>query len=129
VNILLDTCVFLWYALEPEKLTQTAQLYIRDVDNTVYFSVVSAWEISLKYSVGRLPLPAPPGQFVPRQIQTYGFRALKLNFKSALHSAMLPRIHNDPFDRVLISQCIKHCLSIVTPDHEIRKYPGITVIW
>ncbi len=65
MRILLDTCEFLWLVSGDAKLSASAASAIRDPQNEVFLSVVSFWEISLKHSLGKLPLPQTPAQFVP----------------------------------------------------------------
>jgi PIN domain nuclease of toxin-antitoxin system len=93
----------------------------------VLVSAVSAWEIAIKHSRGRLPLPVPLPAFVASLRQRYGFRALPIDEESVLHTAKLPWIHTDPFDRLLVSQAIVHGLTLVTSDPLITQYPARTV--
>ena len=91
-------------------------------------SSVSAWEIAIKYDLGRLPLPAPPDRFVPDQREAHGFEPLPLDEASVLHLIRLPALHRDPFDRMLVCQAIVHGLAIVSPDPLIEQYPA-RVVW
>ena len=67
MNVLVDTCTFLWVADDVPELSEQARLTVIDPDNEVYLSAVSAWEIAIKHALGKLPLPDPPGRFVPTQ--------------------------------------------------------------
>ena len=67
MRILLDTCEFLWLVSGDDKLSPKITAAVRDADNEVFLSAVSFWEISLKHSLGKLPLPQPPAEFVPLQ--------------------------------------------------------------
>jgi PIN domain nuclease of toxin-antitoxin system len=128
LRLLLDTCTFLWVVAEPEHLTAKARSLVIDPGNEVYLSVVSCWEIAVKYSLGRLPLPEPPGQFIPSQRQAHGIESLPLDEEAALHVARLPRLHADPFDRMLASQAIVHGLVLLSPDKQIARYP-VRISW
>lgn len=127
MKILLDTCTFLWVIWDSPDLSRKARGILRDPGNEVHLSVVSAWEISVKHALGRLPLPADPMTLVPEQREAHGIESLALDEESALRLAILPALHADPFDRMLVCQAITHGLAILTPDHEIRAYPVKTV--
>jgi PIN domain nuclease of toxin-antitoxin system len=129
VKILLDTCTFLWLTLDAPALSPRARQLLGEPDPEVYLSPVSAWEISVKHTLGRLPLPAPPAAFVPAQRQGHGVLILPLEETAALQEASLPRLHKDPFDRLLICQAIVHDLVILTPDSAIRRYPPVRTDW
>jgi PIN domain nuclease of toxin-antitoxin system len=75
-----------------------------DPANELYLSAASAWEIAIKYSPGRLPLPEPPARFVPSHLSRDGVIALPIEPAHALAVADLPQHHNDPFDRLLVVQ-------------------------
>jgi PIN domain nuclease of toxin-antitoxin system len=84
---------------------------------------VSVWEISVKYALGKLPLPQPPEKFIPIQREKHMVDPLGLDENSVLHLNRLPQLHKDPFDRMLICQAINHGLVILTPDELISQYP------
>ena len=99
-----------------------------DPDNEVYLSVVSCGEIAVKHSLGRLPLPEPPAQFLSARRKRCGVNSLPLEEGAALYEPRLPRLHGDPFDRMLICQSIVHGLAILTPDTAIAQYP-VRMLW
>jgi PIN domain nuclease of toxin-antitoxin system len=127
VKLLLDTCAILWLARGDKTLSSNARLALsrRDADGIV--SAASCWEVAVKHARGRLPLPVPLGQFFPMVRERYGFKSLPIDEESALHVAKLPRLHADPFDRMLVSQAIVHGLTIVTPDPLVTQYPARTI--
>ncbi len=88
-------------------LYHRAQLFV-DPGNEVYLSVVAIWEILVKFSLGRLPLPEPPERFIPKQRERHGIAALALEERAPLHLYKLPSLHKDPFDRMLVCQTIQH---------------------
>jgi len=94
----------------------------------VYYSSVSAWEIAIKYGLGRLPLPESPGRFIPFQRKQHGIEPLSVDEESALHLSRLPPLHRDPFDRMLICQAIVHGLVMLTADELVNQYP-VRTIW
>ena len=128
MRILLDTCTFLWIILDDPHLSDNARDLFRDPSNAVFLSSVSTWEIALKHSLGRLPLPDPPDRFIPAQRISHGISSLALDEDATLQLPRLPSLHKDPFDRMLICQAITGSLAILTPDESILQYP-VRTIW
>ena len=128
MNLLLDTCAFLWMASEPERLSAVAAAAIVDPANDVRLSAVSSWEIAVKYQLGKLTLDRPPERWVPEERARHGVDALVLDEDTTLHVHRLPAIHRDPFDRMLVCQAIVGGFTLVTPDPHIGRYP-VRVLW
>jgi len=128
VRLLLDTCTFLWLIVDAPDLSPRARELFRSPESDVYLSSVSAWEIAVKHSLGRLPLPEPPGRFVPAQREAHGVESLALDEESVLQVGRLPLLHRDPFDRMLVCQAIVHGLAILTPDPLVADYP-VRIVW
>lgn len=126
--LLLDTCTFLWIVANAPELSEKARAIFHDVENQVYLSAVSAWEIAVKNALGKLPLPNTPDIFVSEQRKLHKIESLPLDESSTLYLPNLPQIHRDPFDRMLVCQAIKHDLIILTPDPMIKQYP-VETIW
>lgn len=127
MKLLLDTCTFLWALSGEPPLPARVATLVQDPDNEVFLSAASAWEIAIKHAAGKLKLPEDPARFVPAMRAARGFTALAVDEESALHLAKLPRLHADPFDRLLVSQAIVHGMTIVTPDPIIARYPARTM--
>jgi len=125
---LLDTHAFLWWGNEPERLSTRARSFIAAEANTIFFSAVSAWEISVKYAKGHLELPLEAEDYVLTRVGREGFQPLAIEVSHALHAGHLPPLHNDPFDRLLVSQAQLEGLPILTSDANIARY-DIEVIW
>ena len=123
MKLLLDTSTFLWIANDAPELSAHARELFVDPGNEVYLSSVSAWEMAVKYALGRLPMPEPPAPFVRLQREQHGIEPLPLEEEAALHLTRLPPLHKDPFDRMLICQAIVHGLVILTQDQLIYQYP------
>ncbi len=128
MKILLDTCTLLWIALDSDELSSSARTAFRDPANEVFLSAASAWEIGIKNTLGRLPLPEEPRIFVPELRKTYHIEPLALDEESCFQAARLPPIHQDPFDRALVGQAINHGMTILTPDKLISDYP-VRTFW
>jgi len=128
MSFLLDTCSFLWVTLKPEKLSEAFLECFKNPDNTIFLSSVTAWEIGIKYSIGKLTLPAPPSRFIPDERKSHHIMQLELTEADTFCIENLPLNHKDPFDRMLIAQAIERSLTILTPDPLIRQYP-IRTLW
>ena len=128
MRLLLDTCAFLWIVAGSGKMSARARVACADPENELLLSSVSAWEIALKNSAGKLPLPEPPVRYVPSERIRHGIEPLPLDEEATLHLSKLPALHRDPFDRMLICQAIAHGLEIVTPDPAIAQYP-VRTLW
>ncbi|HUK41615.1 MAG TPA: type II toxin-antitoxin system VapC family toxin [Candidatus Acidoferrales bacterium] len=123
MRILLDTATFLWAVTDAPDLSDDARTLFVDPENEIYLSSVSTWEIVIKNSLGKLPLPEPPVKFVPAQRKQHGIDSLSLDEEATLHLRRLPVLHKDPFDRMLVCQAIVHDFVILTPDELISQYP------
>jgi len=123
MRILLDTCEFLWLVSGDAKLSVSVSAAIRNPNNQVFLSAISFWEISVKYNLGKLPLPQPPALFIPRQREQHLITSLSLDEAAVVHLAGLPALHRDPFDRMLVCQALTHDLMLASSDPLIRQYP------
>jgi PIN domain nuclease of toxin-antitoxin system len=121
--ILLDTHVVLWWRANSRRLGTEAREAIAGAD-VAYVSVVSAWEVAIKVSVGKLRIP---GSF-EEAIDDSGLSKLPLTFSHAAALAELPFHHRDPFDRMLIVQARQEGLTIVTADRKFEPYDA-TILW
>ncbi|HEY3129795.1 MAG TPA: type II toxin-antitoxin system VapC family toxin [Acidobacteriota bacterium] len=128
MRFLLDTVTFLWIISDRPELSDQARELSVDPDNEIYLSAVSVWEIAIKHSLGRLKLAESPERFIPIQRAKHGIESLPLDEESALHVSRLPRLHHDPFDRMLICQALIHGLVILSPDQLLSQYP-VRVSW
>lgn len=128
MNILLDTCVFLWMLDDEEKLSTAAREAIEDGSNSLFFHQASAWEIQIKYQLGKLLLQSPPRELVNRGLKSYGVETVPLRDEAIWHLQKLPDIHRDPFDRLLIAHALTEGLKFATPDPRIHRYP-VPIIW
>jgi PIN domain nuclease of toxin-antitoxin system len=128
MRLLLDTVTFLDSALAQSDLSPRAKNLLVDSGNELYVSIVSYWEIAIKFSRGRLELPGLPEEFVPEHRARLGADILALDEESAFHIIRLPHLHADPFDRILICQAIVHGMVFLTPDARVSRY-SVRTAW
>lgn len=123
MHLLLDTRTLLWWLSNDPILGADARAAIGDGDSVVAVSAASAWEISLKRSIGRLEAPAD----LQEQLAHHRFEPLPISIPHALHAGELPPLHADPFDRMLVAQAQLEGLTIVTRDENIPRY-GVSTL-
>lgn len=128
MTVLLDTCVFLWLADEKHRLSAQAREILEDPSNILRLHQVTPWEIQIKHSLGKLPLPHPPRIAVPAAIEKLGLDYQTLDDGTVYTLEKVPHLHRDPFDRLLVAHAIHEGLPIVTPDPLIHPYP-VRTIW
>ncbi len=130
MKLLLDTHVFIWLDTAPEKLSTTAQSACQDIENTLYLSVTSVWEMLIKQRLGKLTLDIPLEEMLRVQQEINQLQILPINLNHVLAIQGLPLHHNDPFDRLLIAQARVENAQLVTADGQIGQYDDqINVVW
>ena len=128
MRLLLDTHIFLWFLNGDPQLSNQFRDRIQDPNNEVFLSVVSVWEATIKYQLGKLPLPESPEIYLPRQRVIHLIESLPIDEETIAQLIGLPPIHRDPFDRLLICQAIQHNLVIVSVDSAICQYPSVQIL-
>ena len=128
LNVLLDTCAFLWMVRGDSNLSPTAHAVIANPSNEIFLSAVSAWEIGVKYGLGKLALPVEPIVFIPRERHRHRLVSLPIDESASLTASSLPFHHKDPFDRLLIGQALSRGLTLLTPDPVIAQYT-VPLLW
>lgn len=122
MRLLLDTHSFLWFVTEDPKLSISARRIIATGSNELLLSVACVWEIAIKVSIGRLPIPAPLDTFIPEQLRINRIGLLPIELKHIFEVTRLPLHHRDPFDRLLIAQALTEGLPIVSADPAFDSY-------
>lgn len=128
MNLLLDTHTFLWWITDAPKLSNTAREFIGKGQNALYWSAASSWEVSIKYALGRLPLPEIPEKFLPSELSQNRIESLPVIDAHAFQAGYLPRYHRDPFDRMLIAQAQVESLVLLSNDQKLGLY-DVDVRW
>jgi len=128
VSLLLDTHTFLWFINDDPRLSATAARHIGDPAARVLVSVVTAWEIAIKVSTGKLKLDRPLTRLWPESLARNEFEVLDVRSEHVMAISPLPLHHRDPFDRLLIAQAISEGLQLVSADVAFDAYP-VERIW
>lgn len=124
---LLDTHVALWWADGSPRLTEPMRHAIEEGSNEVWLSVVNVWEASIKASLGKLRLPSEPLVFFQALADRSHLQVLPVHLSHAAAVYSLPKVHADPFDRLLIGQAREEGLTMISDDAVFEKYdlPGL----
>ena len=128
MKALLDTHALLWWLFDDPKLSSTARDLIAGAENEILVSAASAWEISTKYRIGKLPEAGDIVRALPMYMRKARFTELGVSVDAGLLAGNLPGPHKDPFDRMLIAQARLNSLPILTIDPVFREY-GVAVLW
>ena len=127
MKLLLDTHIFLWYVAGDKRLPASTLSAIRDSNNQVYLSVASVWEATIKYQLGKLPLPSSPEIYLPSQRRRHFIESLNIDERSVTELVKLSPHHRDPFDRLLICQARVNGMVLATVDEVIQNYSVTTL--
>jgi PIN domain nuclease of toxin-antitoxin system len=125
---LLDTQAFLYIVADDPRLGATARARFLDPANEFRLSVASAWEMSIKVSLGKLTLPDRPGPWLREQLAENRIVLLPVELDHAARVAELPFHHGDPFDRLLAAQALAEKLPFLSGDSAFDAY-GVERIW
>ncbi len=130
--IVLDTHAWIWWVSSPEYLSETAKQTIDEAatGKNIFISSISAWEIAILVSRGRLKLTMNPADWVAASEALPFFDFVPVSNSIALKSVQLPGIlHNDPADRIIIATAVSLGATLVTKDEKIRNYPHVKTVW
>ena len=122
MNLLLDTHALLWVLAESPRLGPATRQLLANPLNDVLVSAVSAWEIAIKATLGKLSVPPDIANWLPAQLANNRMTPLPITVAHAAGLERLPMHHNDPFDRLLIAQARVENLAVVTADQRFRQY-------
>lgn len=125
--LLLDTCAFLWFLYDDEKLTDKIADCIEESEN-VYLSIASLWEIAIKKTIKKLDIPDTVME-LERKCNEKSISILPIKTAYLEIIQDLPMIHNDPFDRLIIATAIEENYILITEDEKIRKYQEVRCFW
>ena len=129
MNLLLDTHVLLWAAGAARQLPDEVRMLLEDRGNKLFFSAASIWEIAIKNGFGREGFSVDL-RLLRRGLLENGYVELPVTSSHALAVDLLPPIHEDPFDRILVAQARVEGITLLTADEVVSRYPGpIRALW
>ena len=122
MRVLLDTHSLLWWLAGDERLSLAARETSGSLDNIILVSAVSAWEVSTKFRIGKLPGAREVALDIASCLSSQGFVAIPITLEQAQQAGLLLGPHRDPFDRMLIAQAQLEGLTMVTHDRAFADY-------
>ena len=125
MDLLIDTHVFLWWEGKSTHLTAHVRNLIASADNRVYVSAASIWEIAIKRNIGKLEFS---GSITEAMLKS-DFTELPIKALDAERAGDLVWDHRDPFDRLILAQCLNGGLTLVTADKLMRTRGEMAQIW
>jgi len=128
MNLLIDTHVFLWLRNAPEKIPTAIQQAYQDINNEVYLSMVSIWEMQIKHQLNKLALDLSLDELITRQQLENDLQLLPIEVNHIYALSQLPFHHNDPFDRLIISQSQCENMRLISADKVFKQY-DINLMW
>ena len=121
--------MLLWLAGEPAAISPAAAKLLRGAQTACFVSAISALEVGQKAAARKVFLPKPVDEWFAAMAQRHQLQELPVTSLIAARATLLPAIHRDPFDRVLIATAQQHHLTLLTPDSTIAKYPNLGIAW
>lgn len=121
--LLLDTHLLLWAAGEPDRMSNEARALVEDERNDLAFSAASLWEIVIKRGLGRDDFRVDPRR-LRQGLLANGYREVAVTSEHAIAVERLPKVHKDPFDRILVAQSDVEGITLLTSDRLVGQYGG-----
>jgi PIN domain nuclease of toxin-antitoxin system len=128
VKLLLDTHIFLWSFLEPDRLTRRVAAALDSAANELWLSPIVLWEILVLAERGRVALTPDAEAWVRRACQMVPFREAPVNPEVAIHSRAIDLAHGDPADRFLAATALVYDLTLVTADKRLLRSRRIATL-
>lgn len=128
MRVLLDTHAFIWLVTDAPNLSDRAKEIFLNNENELFVSAVTGFEISVKYSIGKLELSEPPRIFIENRLRNNALRTLPVLLRHTYRLSHLPFHHRDPFDRLLVAQCMEEDIPLLSADEILSEY-GIERLW
>lgn len=121
MDFLLDTHTFIWFFNGDKLLSKKARTKIEDLKSKKFVSIVSIWEVAIKIGLKKLYFDGGTNE-VAELIEQNGFQLIPISIAHTNQFEILPFIHRDPFDRMLVAQAMIERMTIITVDDNIQKY-------
>ncbi len=130
MKILLDTHVWIWRLLEPERLSRRAAKVLTDPSSEIYLSPISVWEALVLARKGRLEFEPNPAAWVRTALHKSATRLAPFDHDVAIRSEELPGFESpDPADRFLVASALVHGLALATADRAMRRWEQVETVW
>lgn len=120
-KFLIDTHTFIWLIDDDPKLSSTYKSLIDDSDNEIFISIASLWEMAIKISIGKLKVAGVLQQMI-EELFVRNIKILPINPSHVLKVETLPFHHKDPFDRIIVAQCLVENLTAISVDEILDEY-------
>jgi PIN domain nuclease of toxin-antitoxin system len=127
MKLLLDTHILLWFVNDDPQLNDRLKDLIEDPNNTIYLSLASLWEMSIKYNLGKLKFESSYQEFVETEIIQSCLNLLDIKVNHLYVNTHLPLYHKDPFDRLIIAQSIAENIPLISADAIFSQYPATII--
>jgi len=128
VKFLLDTHTVLWSLLEEDRLSPTAVAALDDSTNELHLSMASLWEATIKIASGKMRVPGQSVDYLLQKIEETGVKLVPILPRHLQQLQVLPRLHGDPFDRIILCQSIVEQMPIISADTALRRYQT-SILW
>ncbi len=128
MRVLLDTHALLWWLAGDAQLSSVARATIADEANEIFVSAASAWEVTMKHRIGKLPGAGPLAVDFAREVRLQGFTGLPITLEHGQVAGSLAGDHRDPFDRMLIAQAREEKMALVSNELVFAAF-GVTCVW
>ena len=128
MRLLLDTHALIWWLAGDTRLSTRARQAIEDESNEVFVSAASAWEVSTKHRLGKLPSAGPLAVDFAREVRAQGFVPLPISLEHGQVAGALVTDHRDPFDRMLVAQAREEKLALVSLEERFDEL-GVVRVW
>jgi PIN domain nuclease of toxin-antitoxin system len=128
MNVLLDTCTFLWLTREPHMISELAREVLDDPTTILNMSHASVLEMVVKHRAGKLTFPQPPEKWIPSRRAYFQIKDLPLDELLIYRSGKLPDVHRDPFDRLIAAHAMQSGCTVISPDTQLGLL-GASRLW
>ncbi len=125
MKIVIDTHILLWWVTDDKRLSHKARRLIESTQNKIIVSAASFWEIAIKQTLGRIKIDVAE---LEEAITIDDFEPLPIKLLHTVEVAGLPLHHNDPFDRMLIAQCLCETAHLLTHDEALSSYGKVVMV-
>ena len=128
MNFLLDTHIFLWCMLEPERLSRKVADELTKEENQLWFSPISSWEIMILAKKGRIVLKPDPASWLREAFRRTPVKEARINHEVAIQSCLIKLPYQDPADRFLAATAVVYGLTLVTADKRLMRSRAYRVL-